>query len=189
MWGTFITTQHCPREVRGERWGQRGKTFPFPFLSFFYIGATQGVEIFVSQLQQRSQEGRCCTIKRSLNRGNQVQNHGAVPLQWNNKRTDLYSNGNFFWTLSTISEGVFEHKNCFTSQACVEQSPPGVFLQTTGWDDRLAGNHVCSSKALSLIDKMIQIDCLPFRDIYSSIARGVLPSTMQKTKKYVAGVK
>lgn len=48
--GGFITTQYCPGEVREEGWGQRGKTFPFPFLSFAYIGATQGVESFVSLL-------------------------------------------------------------------------------------------------------------------------------------------
>lgn len=41
LWGTFITTLHCPGEARGEGWGQRGKTFPFPFLFFACTGATR----------------------------------------------------------------------------------------------------------------------------------------------------
>lgn len=48
LWGTFITTQHCPGEVKEEGWGKRSKTFPFPFLFFGYTEATWGVEIFVS---------------------------------------------------------------------------------------------------------------------------------------------
>lgn len=57
LWRTFITTQHCPREVREEGWGGRGKTFPFPFLFFPYTGATQGVESFVSLLAAVEEAG------------------------------------------------------------------------------------------------------------------------------------
>lgn len=41
-------------------------------------------------------------------------------------------------------QGVFEFYN---KPGLVEPSPPAVFSQTTGWDDTLARNHVCSSKA------------------------------------------
>lgn len=61
----------------------------------------------------------------------------------------------------------------------MEQSPPGVFSETTGWDERLPGNHVCSSKA-SLIDKVNQIDGLSLQRIYTAaFPKVLLPPPMQ----------
>lgn len=46
LWGRFITTQRCPGEAKEEGWGERGKTFPFPFLSFcLYRSHTGGGEL------------------------------------------------------------------------------------------------------------------------------------------------
>lgn len=55
LWGTFITTQRCPGEEKEEGWRERGKTFPFPFLSFcLYRSHTGGGELC---LQRRGEGG------------------------------------------------------------------------------------------------------------------------------------
>lgn len=46
LWGTFITTQRCPGETKEEGRRERGKTFPFPFLSVcLYRSHTGGGEL------------------------------------------------------------------------------------------------------------------------------------------------
>lgn len=56
LWGTFITTQRCPGEAKEEGWRERGKTFPFPFLSFcLYRSHTGGGELCL----QRGEWGGC----------------------------------------------------------------------------------------------------------------------------------
>lgn len=53
--------------MREEGWGERGKTFPFPFLFCAYTEATQGVESFVSLLAAAEEAGEVVFCAEMLN--------------------------------------------------------------------------------------------------------------------------
>lgn len=79
LWGTFITTQHCPREVKEEGWGERGKTFPFPFLFSGYTEATQGARSFVPLRAAAEEAGDVAFVPKCWSEsGRQNKQHAAA---------------------------------------------------------------------------------------------------------------